>query len=1226
MPELDAPWGPSTRYRLRRRIGAGGMGIVYEVDDLERAEQVALKTVPSPDVETIYRTKQEFRTLADLEHPNLVRLYDLVVEDSRCFFTMELVVGRNFLDYTGRAEDVDQLAETIRDATARRYDETRLRDALAQLIRAVDALHEAGKVHRDIKPSNVLVTAAGRVVLLDFGLALETAAPLFHSSSGGVVGTAYYMSPEQARADAEISPATDWYAVGVMLYEVITGRLPHTGSVVDVLLAKQRVPPDPPSRFEPSCPPDLDELCVAMLAIAPEERPSGSELMSRFGQMSDYAAGSRVSRSSSTDSALRFLGRERELAALERAAAAARAGNTVVALVHGASGMGKTTLVRRFVEQSVAATDALVLSGRCYRQESIPYKALDGVLDSISRHLRHLPSGELDGLLPPNVGALARLFPVLRRVKRIAAEHARDHSDDVHPAEIRLRAFRCLRDLLHALARRRGLIVVVDDLQWGDDDSAALLFDLLRPPTAPPLLFLATSRTIAVDGAPVLETLERVAALASAGPRHLVEVGPLAEDAARRIAAHLIGRPDDADAPEVARIATDARGCPLVLDELARLAVRGAGAAPLAAGDAAEGLIAARFHRLPALGRALVGVVAVAEEPVPVAVALRAAGVDEGDRATVDALRAGRWLRAIRIAGADCFDTVHDRLREVVRAGMDASMVLATHGALAAAFESSERPPVDRLARHLAAIGDSERACRYAIRAAQEAAVAFAFDRAARLYALASGLAAPPVRLGILPDMATALANAGRAAEAAALHLEIAAASSGPDELEHRRLAADCLLRSGHIAEALGILEEVAGDLGIRVARRSWTALAALVAHRARITLRGLGYKARHASELPPQTLARLDTLGTIATALGVADPVRGMIVQSSYLVGALDAGEEERVCRALMVESTVMAVTGRDEKATRIARDITRIAQRLGTRTSRLWSELALGMSAHCGYRFEQAAAHFAEVVALQRSEPAATHWELTTARLYLYFAQQFYGGAYRSAALDLDDVIEDARRRNDLHAYAIFNSTPMAYVRLADDRPEEALASLERALAGWPRDEYYLMHMYVHHSTALVLQYMGRYEEAADRARAMRAASARAGLLRVGLIKDDTARLVAATAIAAGRLGEAAPLIRYLRRSRHDAVRGHGSLLAASIAAHRGRSDEAHTHLVDAVGHFERARTLAWLASARRRLGELVAGVEGQRLIAEADRWASHEGVVAPDKIAAMHAPWPR
>ena len=158
----------------------------------------------------------------------------------------------------------------------RRLNTNRLRDALEQLARGVSALHAAGHLHRDIKPSNILVTRQGRVVLLDFGLAT----PLERidvRDIRGFSGTLEYMAPEQTDGRTPV-PASDWYSVGVLLFQSLTGRLPFVGKPLQVALDKRRLDGPAPSSVRADVDPDLDDLCEQLIKLNPDERPTESAL------------------------------------------------------------------------------------------------------------------------------------------------------------------------------------------------------------------------------------------------------------------------------------------------------------------------------------------------------------------------------------------------------------------------------------------------------------------------------------------------------------------------------------------------------------------------------------------------------------------------------------------------------------------------------------------------------------------------------------------------------------------------------------------------------------------------------------------------------------------------------------------------------------------------------------------------------------------------------------
>jgi serine/threonine protein kinase len=243
------------RFELRRYLGAGGFGVVYEAYDREHDAIVALKTLQQLGPGALYRFKQEFRALADIDHPNLITLYELSAEGEHWFFTMELVEV-DFLSYVSPpAQPADSLPSLDLD---------RLRDAFRELAEGVRALHQAGKLHCDLKPSNVLVERTGRVVILDFGLVAESDA-VARAENNLLVGTPAYMSPEQA-GGLEPTPASDWYSVGVMLFEALTGRQPFRGSVREILEHKRRRDPPAPDDLVSDLPSDLKELCCRLLS------------------------------------------------------------------------------------------------------------------------------------------------------------------------------------------------------------------------------------------------------------------------------------------------------------------------------------------------------------------------------------------------------------------------------------------------------------------------------------------------------------------------------------------------------------------------------------------------------------------------------------------------------------------------------------------------------------------------------------------------------------------------------------------------------------------------------------------------------------------------------------------------------------------------------------------------------------------------------------------------
>ncbi len=384
--------------------------------------------------------KREFRAVSDLAHPNLAHVYELACEDGLWFFAMELIEGVDFRQWwrgdnrsaEGDATTIREVGLTIPNASFARHDPTcsefgpdaglafsperldELRAALVELVEGVGALHDAGLRHGDIKPKNVLVREDGSVVVVDFGLVRPVGSK---RPAEATSGTPAYMAPEQITG-SDSRPASDWYAVGTMLYELLTGHLPFAGKdLVDLYAAKITQPPRPPHEVAAGVPRDLSNLCLRLLRPEPEWRPDQKELLAVLSGNGP----TQPLRDARRRSAL--VGREPEIGALSSAYQQAASGHCVVVHVHGPSGIGKSSVVQSFLESIRDATENEILRGRCYERESVPYKAFDGIVDELTSHLLEMGS-RTDALLPEWTPELARVFPALSAIPAVVARGA----------------------------------------------------------------------------------------------------------------------------------------------------------------------------------------------------------------------------------------------------------------------------------------------------------------------------------------------------------------------------------------------------------------------------------------------------------------------------------------------------------------------------------------------------------------------------------------------------------------------------------------------------------------------------------------------------------------------------------------------------------------------------------------------------------------------------------
>lgn len=1166
------------------------MGVVYEADDAVRGHRVALKTLKIPSPESVYRLKKEFRALADLNHPNLVELFDLAIDDEgTAFVTMELVAGTPMVDY-------------CRPTTAGPFDEARARDVLRQLALAVRTLHSAGLVHRDLKPSNVIVTDTGRVVVLDLGLVADLSTFREDSLAGRIVGTAEYMAPEQAMG-GDVTPAADWYSVGVLLYQVLTGAPPHEGPLLEVLRRKRELPV-PPRERAPAAPADLSDLCMALLSPRAADRPDGDSVLRALGE-------GTATRSLARTAA--FAGRAEELERLFAGLDTVRGGSPAAALVRGPSGLGKSALIRELLAQShERVEDLVVLAGRCYEREAVPYKAMDGVIDQLASHWAGLDRERAAALTPAKPWLLGRVFSGLTRVPAVAQARRDAHIADRR--ELSAQAFHELRRVFAGLAEQSTLVVFIDDVQWIDADSLALLSEIARPPDAPAMLLLMCSRA---ETQPRLKTLLRDLEI----PISTVELGPLPADDARAVAADLLGagRARLAD-----QIATESGGVPFVIEELVRYA-DAVGTDDIAAVNVTRALDA-RLHRLPARARRLLSALCLAGEPISARVAAAVT-----DASVEDASAALRLLRTERLARAagDRVEPYHDRVRETIAGGLSDGDRRELHRKLALALELAGDGSSETLARHWHLGGEPQRAADRARAAAADAADKADFDRAARLYQLALEVGSFDERAAreIRTALAEALADAGNPPDAAAAFRAAADGAEPQVALQLRNRAAAELLRGGYLDDGMAELREVLAAVGLRLPRSPLSALLAAAWRRAWLRVRGMRWTER-ATSASERDLARLDVLQSVSVSLSNIDTMSGNAFQAHRMLLALRVGDPPRLADAFGIEAGYLATLGALDRAARLARIGDELYERSRERAAVIpFAKWALAAIEYFGKsNFDAAYDLFAsaetELLRVQR----VRGWAMSMVQQYMCFAQR-YRGKFAWLARTVPRLLREAERRADIYA-AVNLRTGLNAVYLLRDRPDLAAHALADAEAAWPdRDRgFQVQHVWSLFAACAIDLYarepgrgLERLAHAAPRLRSSL-------LMHVPILYVEREYLrgsLAAVARGPRAAAEARRSARRLARRRVPMAAPMADSLRAVAARIDGDRKTAIALYDRAAFGFATLGMQAHAVAAQRNAGKLAGGDAGTARVAAADRWMTGERVKAPSQLARLLVP---
>jgi ABC-type oligopeptide transport system substrate-binding subunit len=471
------------RYHLDAELGRGGMAIVYRARDTLLERDVAVKVMSAAELGTEGRGRlmHEAKAAAKLNHPNVVSVYDAGETDGSPFIVMELVEGDSL--HHRRPEVLDATLAIAR-----------------QICAALEHAHASGIIHRDLKPENVLLAPDGTAKLTDFGLARSVASRL--TSEGTVVGTVFYLAPELTLGQ-DFDGRADLYALGVMLYELTTGRLPFAADdPVAVISQHLHAPVVPPRAKNDQIPPALDTLIVRLLSKDPAGRPASAAEVRRALEQpgfldTDAVPAKELSMLERIERG-RLVGRERELREARALWNGALSGQGQMLLISGEPGIGKTRLMRELVTQAeVSGGRALV--GASYAEGGTPYAAFGQIIRQVVRGYSD------DGFdLPEFVLAdLLVLAPELRvRYPDVPPDPPLD------PQAEQQRLFESLLVFFTGLSEGAPLLLVLEDAHWADSGTLSLLRHLARHTRQGRVMIVATYREVELDEArPLHEVL-----------------------------------------------------------------------------------------------------------------------------------------------------------------------------------------------------------------------------------------------------------------------------------------------------------------------------------------------------------------------------------------------------------------------------------------------------------------------------------------------------------------------------------------------------------------------------------------------------------------------------------------------------------------------------------------------------------------------------------------------
>ncbi|MCH7714070.1 MAG: protein kinase, partial [Chloroflexi bacterium] len=506
-PDGPTPGPPSSgeptsfangRYQVKRFLGEGGKKKVFLAQDtlLDREVAFALIKTEGLDETSRERIQREAQAMGRLgSHPHIVTVFDLGDEGDQPYMVTELMGGG---DVEGLIEDADghrlPLEQAIKIAQ--------------ETCHGLEFAHSRGIIHRDLKPGNIWLTTDGIAKIGDFGLAVALDRSRL-TTEGMMVGTVAYMPPEQAMG-GEVTPKSDLYSLGAMLYEMVTGRPPFLGDDSVAIIGQHiNTPPVGPTWHNASCPRPLEALIMRLLAKDPSERPeSATDVLAALAAI-DLAADAGAALgvplpddAHALDSLAGgiFVGRQREMGELKGCLEDALSGHGRLVTLVGEPGIGKTRTAQELATYA-GLRQAQVLWGRCYEGEGVP--PYWPWVQAIRSYVQDRDPGELQSEMGAGAADIAEIVSDVReKLPGLQPPPA------LEPEQARFRLFDSITTFLKTAGRRRPLVLVLDDLHWADHPSLHLLEFVARELSNARVLIIGTYRDVEVSrGHPLSQTL-----------------------------------------------------------------------------------------------------------------------------------------------------------------------------------------------------------------------------------------------------------------------------------------------------------------------------------------------------------------------------------------------------------------------------------------------------------------------------------------------------------------------------------------------------------------------------------------------------------------------------------------------------------------------------------------------------------------------------------------------
>lgn len=936
------------RYELEHVLGSGAYGQVFQAWDTIRRRKVAIKVLRDNSADALLQFKQEFRALTEIRHRNLIRFLKLgrAASDS-WYLVMELIEGSALTATSTASQSADMIALALestqnnnsqleptgafdpeQEDIKRVYEHEiaplfapeLIRSRIAQIGSGLRALHSAGVIHCDLKPSNVLISATGRVVILDFGVARYTRhLGAHHQAPRANAGTRPYMSPEFRSGD-EPHPGVDWYATGMMLAELLTGLSP---AYISALSFEERSNAFSVAAEQFPDHAQLFELANALLHPSVLLRANGQDVLRVCG---DSPASFEREEDSFT---FPFMRRERELEHLLAMWTRYLSGQPTHVVVEGVAGIGKTALCREFVQEVTKREQPpIVLVARCRTDELLGYRAFDELVDGVASVLRQMSDEERQPFTELIGNSLAELFPTLRPFKTTTKENLKT------PPEAALRE---LHSLLRNLTTQQDAIIWIEDIHLADEDSLRWFAQIFAPGQSPRAFLMFTRRPS--ENARLTDHFD-IDTLGYAIP--IFRLTPLDDQFVEATIRKWL--PEGiANREEVIRHLTRfGKGHPYLLRELCRDTEL---AKSMTSSTTLTRLLRARLERLSALDSLVLvtmasSSVALTRTQIAQVANVTLEDVDDAiDRLESELLI---WQVSSRNNEEEVYEISQRSITDTILHLIEPEMLADIHLRHAQLGMSGtiHAMPAATIVSHFVRGGNLIDARSFAEKTAESALARGAWAIGAQMHDILLQIARdsgqkPSKKLR--ENAIECRLRTGRGVDAAKLLLELAAETTDSEARTLRRRAAEAMILSGHVSEGLRI-NQTAMPPGLKAPMPFVPSIVDLFRLDRQLHKRLSNYdfdSVATPNEVNEEHTAHLDTYRMLGIDLGLVDAVQAYHYTIRELHAALDSRSTTEILRALSGYCAYTNMNGGE--AERRVRNYLKLARRLAEKDGNL-------------------------------------------------------------------------------------------------------------------------------------------------------------------------------------------------------------------------------------------------------------------------------------------------